>query len=65
MLLAILFLYGMAGLAVAAIFALPGADRLLPVPAPISPGARILLMPGAFLLWPYLLVRMIGAAGRK
>ena len=40
-----------------------GAARV--VPADFTPGARILLIPGAFALWPYILFRWLKAfAGR-
>ncbi len=54
--------YVVCGLVAAAAFVLRGAQRLLPVPAPISVGARVLLFPGAFLLWPYLALRWLRAA---
>ena len=55
----------LAGAVIALAFAAFGAQRLLPQPALISPGARILLVPGAFLLWPYILVRWLGNGMRR
>lgn len=55
--LGVLALYGFEGLFVALAFVSVGASRLLPQPAPVSLGARILLLPGAFLLWPWIALR--------
>jgi hypothetical protein len=51
--------YVAAGLLTALAFALFGASRV--VPSSFTPGARILLIPGAFALWPYILVRWLKA----
>ncbi|MBM3609733.1 MAG: hypothetical protein FJX29_15025 [Alphaproteobacteria bacterium] len=40
-------------------FAVAGAQRLLPEPAHLSPGARLAVIPGAIMLWPWLLMRWI------
>ncbi len=55
-------LYGVAAYAaVGAITALAfvsfGVSRVLPHPMPVTVGARILILPGAVALWPYILVR--------
>lgn len=55
----VLALYLAAGLAVALLFALFGAARALPERAPVSAGARLLLIPGAMILWPLVLVRWL------
>ncbi len=60
-----LALYGLAGLFVALAFVSVGAARLLPAPAPISLPARILLLPGAFILWPYIALRWLGQWSRR
>ena len=52
-----LALYAAAGFAVA--FLVFGVTRVLPEPAPVTLGARILLFPGAAALWPYVLVRWL------
>ena len=57
-----ILLYGLAayaavGLVAALAFVAFGVTRLLPHPAPVSLGARILLVPGATVLWPYVLLR--------
>ena len=56
--------YVAAGIFVAVAFAATGAHRLLPGAPAISLGARVLLMPGAFLLWPLVLWRWL-AVGIK
>jgi len=53
--------YGTAGLLTAIVFVVFGVVRVLPVPVPVSPGARILLVPGAAALWPYVLWRWVRA----
>lgn len=52
-------LYAAVGAAVAAAFVIIGVTRVQA--APVSPGARILLLPGAAALWPYVLLRWIRA----
>ena len=52
-----LALYAAAGVAIAAAFVVFGVTRVLPEPLPVTVGARILLFPGAALLWPYVLAR--------
>jgi hypothetical protein len=47
------------GLVVALAFAGFAADRLLNRDAPVSPGARVLLMPGAMVLWPLVVARWL------
>lgn len=62
-LLDILALYAAIGILVALAFAAVGITRVQP--APVSFGARILLMPGAAALWPYVLRRWIAARGAR
>ena len=63
-LLALLFVVWCgAGLVVAGAFVARGADVALGEPATLTPGARILLLPGAFLLWPLVLWRWLRAGG--
>ncbi|MFT4096792.1 MAG: hypothetical protein QM651_06695 [Rhodoblastus sp.] len=50
-----------AGLIVAGGFAARGADVALGEPASLTRGARLLLLPGAFLLWPVVLWRWLRA----
>jgi hypothetical protein len=49
------------GFAAAVAFVVFGASRVLPHPAPLTVGARVMLLPGATLLWPYVLVRWIAS----
>ncbi len=56
-----LALYAAAGVAVAAAFVAFGVARVLPEPAPVTLGARILIFPGAAALWPYVLIRWLKA----
>jgi hypothetical protein len=50
-------LYALAGLITALAFITMGVTRVLPHPVPVSIGARILLIPAAAALWPYVLYR--------
>jgi hypothetical protein len=59
LLLNVLALYAAIGAAVALAFAAFGVTRVQP--ALVSLGARILILPGALALWPYVLVRWIKA----
>jgi len=52
-----LALYAAAGLVTAVAFVSFGVSQVLPHPMPVTAGARILLLPGAFALWPYVLIR--------
>ena len=52
-------LYLLAGLAFATWFALAGAGRLDPIARNGSKGFRLLVIPGAALLWPGLLLRIV------
>lgn len=54
-----LALYAVAGFAVAVAFLVFGVTRVLPEPAPVTLGARIMLFPGAAALWPYVLIRWL------
>jgi hypothetical protein len=56
-------LYAAAGLFIALAFVAVGAPRLIRPDAsytPVSLGARILLIPGAIILWPLVLWRWLG-----
>jgi hypothetical protein len=52
-----LALYAAVGLVTAVAFVSFGISQVLPHPMPVTLGARILLLPGAFALWPYVLIR--------
>ena len=54
-----LAVYAAAGVAVAAAFVVFGVGRVLPEPAPVTVGARVLIFPGAAELWPYVLLRWL------
>jgi hypothetical protein len=55
--LGILGLYVMAGVLFAVAFAVSGVTQVQP--APMTVGARILILPGAAALWPFLLTRWL------
>jgi hypothetical protein len=55
--LAAVGLYALAGLVTALAFVSLGVTRVFPHPTPVTLGARILLLPGAAALWPYVLLR--------
>ena len=55
-----LALYVAAGVVTALAFVSFGVTRVQP--APVSLGARILILPGAAALWPYVLARWLKAA---
>jgi hypothetical protein len=58
-------LYVAAGAVTAVAFVSLGISRVLPHPVPVTLGARILLLPGAFALWPYILIRWRKARSRE
>jgi hypothetical protein len=56
-----LALYAAVGAVTAVAFAAFGVTRVQP--APMSLGARLLILPGAAALWPYVLMRWLRARG--
>jgi hypothetical protein len=56
-----LALYAGAGALAAIAFVCWGATKVLSEPMPLSFFARLLLLPGAFILWPYILIRWLKA----
>jgi hypothetical protein len=54
-----LALYILAGLVTAVAFSIFGVTQVLPHPATVTAGARVLLLPGAAMLWPYVLFRWL------
>ena len=56
-----LALYAACGVVLALAFVVAGISRVQP--APVSLGARILILPGAVALWPYVLLRWLAARG--
>jgi hypothetical protein len=59
-----LLLYGAAGLCTATAFVLFGVTRVFAEPVHVSVGARILFLPGAAALWPYVVYRWL-VSGQK
>ena len=53
----------LAGLAIALAFAFMGAEKLTRGNAPLTLGARLLIIPGAAVLWPLILKRWFAARG--
>jgi hypothetical protein len=58
-------LYAAAGAVTALAFVSVGLAQVLPHPMPATLGARILLLPGSFALWPYVLIRWHRARSRQ
>jgi hypothetical protein len=58
-----LALYAALGIATALAFAAFGVTRVQS--APVSLGARLLILPGAAALWPYVLLRWLAARGAR
>jgi hypothetical protein len=56
-------LYATLGVVTALAFVTFGVTRVQP--APVSLGARILILPGAAALWPYVLLRWLQARGAR
>jgi hypothetical protein len=63
--LGVIAAYAAAGLVTALLFVTFGVVRVLSQPATVSIPARILLIPGAVALWPYVIVRWVQSAGRS
>ena len=57
-----LALYAAVGVVIAVAFVSLGVTRVQP--EPVSLGARVLILPGAVALWPYVLTRWLKAALR-
>jgi len=57
----LLALYAVVGAVAALAFVTFGVARVLPAGTPVTLGARVLLLPGAALLWPYVLLRWVKA----
>jgi hypothetical protein len=54
-----LVLYIAVGIAIGLAFVLFGITRVFPHPVSVTPGGRLLLLPGAVLLWPLVLRRWL------
>ena len=57
--------YALIGVITAIAFVTFGISRVLPRPMPVSLGARILILPGASALWPWILIRWHKATGGR
>jgi hypothetical protein len=55
--------YGAVGFAVAIAFVTIGVVQVQPMP--VTVGARILLLPGAFVLWPLVAARWLKSRARR
>jgi hypothetical protein len=62
-LLYLLTAYAAVGIAVALGFVIVGVAQVQPMP--VTVGARILLLPGAFVLWPVVVARWLKARGSR
>jgi len=58
-------LYAAAGIATGLAFVLFGVTQVFPHPVSVTPGARILLLPGATLLWPLVLRRWLKSRSHR
>lgn len=56
-----LAIYAAVGIVAALAFVVGGVSKVLPEPMALTFGARLLLLPGAFLLWPYVVMRWLKA----
>jgi hypothetical protein len=66
--LTMILLYGLAvyaflGVVIGVVFAIFGVSQVIPHTATMTLGARILILPGAAALWPYVLVRWLKSRG--
>ncbi|HEX5778026.1 MAG TPA: hypothetical protein VFY21_04235 [Xanthobacteraceae bacterium] len=64
LLLYALALYAAIGILVGLAFVASGVTRILEHPAPVSPGARVLLFPASAAFWPLILRRWWTARAR-
>jgi hypothetical protein len=64
-LIAAIAMYASAGAVTAVAFVAFGVTRALGDPVEVSAGAGILLLPGAPLLWPYVLWRWLRSGGPR
>jgi hypothetical protein len=65
LILGMLAAYALVGLPVALALALLGPGRLLAGQPAVSPGARLILIPGAMILWPLVVHRLLRRAKTK
>jgi len=64
-LLSAVALYVAAGIATGLAFVLFGVTQVFPHPVSVTPGARIVLLPGAALLWPLVLRRWLKSRSHR
>jgi len=64
LLFSLIALYAAAGLCTAVAFVSLGITHALPAPMSFTLGARLILIPGAAALWPYILARWLRARSR-
>jgi hypothetical protein len=64
-LLDVVIAYAAIGVLTAVAFVSVGLKRVLPEGAPVTLGARLLFLPGAAALWPYVLIRWMKAGSRR
>ena len=64
-LLSALAFYLAAGIVIGVLFVLFGVTRALAQPTAVTIGARILLLPGSILLWPFVLGRWLQSKNRR
>ena len=57
--------YAAVGLGTGLAFVMAGVSRVLPGAPAFSPGARLLILPGAAALWPYVLLRWLRTRKRQ
>jgi hypothetical protein len=60
-----LALYVLVGLVIAVSFVSFGVTQVLPPSATVTLGARVLFLPGAAVLWPYVLVHWLKSRGNR
>jgi hypothetical protein len=60
-----LALYALLGIVTAFVFVIFGVSQVLPHSATVTVGARILFLPGAAALWPYVLIRWLKSRGAQ
>jgi hypothetical protein len=60
----LLILYAVVGAVTAIAFVTFGLARVLPPATPVTLGARVLFVPAAALLWPYVLRRWVKGRAR-
>jgi hypothetical protein len=58
-------LYALLGIVTAVAFVTFGVSQVLPHAATVTVGARLLFLPGAAVLWPYVLLRWLKSRGAQ